>query len=77
MSRMAPLFTPPPKTRPLGWCALLSRARVYVLKALDETARRLLERALTDNERAGQHQLTLPMKPGYLINAADSVPDAC
>ena len=54
--------------------ALLSRARVYVLKALDDEALRLLlERALTDTERGlGQHQLGITDEArDILINAAD------
>lgn len=54
--------------------ALLSRARVYVLKSLDEQAlEALLERALTDSERGlGQHQLRITDKAReILINAAD------
>ena len=54
--------------------ALLSRARVYVLKALDDQALRLLlERALTDTERGlGQHQLGITDEArDILINAAD------
>ena len=54
--------------------ALLSRARVYVLKALDEPAlQALLQRALQDAERGlGQHQLSITDEArDVLINAAD------
>ena len=54
--------------------ALLSRARVYVLKALDDQALRLLlERALTDTERGlGQHRLGITDEArDILIHAAD------
>ena len=54
--------------------ALLSRARVYVLKSLDEEALdALLDRALSDVERGlGQHQLSLePQARRILLDAAD------
>lgn len=54
--------------------ALLSRARVYVLKALDDQAlSALLDRALTDGERGlGQHRLSLGDEARrILLGAAD------
>lgn len=54
--------------------ALLSRARVYVLKSLDnEALDGLLDRALSDVERGlGQHQLSLePQARRILLDAAD------
>ncbi|PKM05293.1 MAG: recombination factor protein RarA [Gammaproteobacteria bacterium HGW-Gammaproteobacteria-6] len=54
--------------------ALLSRARVYVLKGLDvEALSALLDRALSDTERGlGQHALRLSdAARGLLIDAAD------
>ncbi|SDR78898.1 putative ATPase [Halopseudomonas sabulinigri] len=54
--------------------ALLSRARVYVLKSLDDEALDgLLDRALSDSERGlGQHQLSLePQARRILLDAAD------
>src|SRR5690554_6948635 len=54
--------------------ALLSRARVYVLKSLDEQAlEALLDRALADAERGlGAHRLAItPEARGVLIGAAD------
>ncbi|TVP91248.1 MAG: replication-associated recombination protein A [Pseudomonadaceae bacterium] len=54
--------------------ALLSRARVYVLKALEQPALvTLLDRALTDVERGlGQHQLSISEDARHmLLDAAD------
>lgn len=54
--------------------ALLSRARVYVLKSLDEDSLSiLLDRALSDTERGlGQHALSVSDEArGILIGAAD------
>ncbi|MEH6492414.1 replication-associated recombination protein A [Halopseudomonas sp.] len=54
--------------------ALLSRARVYVLKSLDDEALDgLLDRALSDTERGlGHHQLSLePQARRILLDAAD------
>lgn len=54
--------------------ALLSRARVYVLKPLDgEALEALLQRALSDSERGlGQHQLSISDQArDILISAAD------
>ena len=54
--------------------ALLSRARVYVLKSLDELSlSMLLDRALTDVERGlGRHALSVTEEArGILIGAAD------
>lgn len=54
--------------------ALLSRARVYVLKSLDEEALdALLSRALSDEERGlGQHRLSISAEArAILIGAAD------
>ncbi|WP_223570104.1 replication-associated recombination protein A [Pseudomonas sp. BF-R-26] len=53
--------------------ALLSRARVYVLKSLDEAAlRKLVHRALTEERGLGKRQLTLSDE-GFqmLLSAAD------
>ncbi|MBF7731478.1 replication-associated recombination protein A [Pseudomonas sp. N040] len=51
--------------------ALLSRARVYVLKSLDEAAlRRLAERALTEDKGLGKRHLTLPEESLQLLLAA-------
>ncbi|MDH1263569.1 replication-associated recombination protein A [Pseudomonas sp. GD03944] len=53
--------------------ALLSRARVYVLKSLDETAlRKLVDRALTDPKGLGERHLNLPDDSfAILVAAAD------
>ena len=53
--------------------ALLSRARVYVLKSLDETAmRKLVARALSDERGLGKRQLKLPEESlQILLGAAD------
>ncbi|HDZ54905.1 MAG TPA: replication-associated recombination protein A [Pseudomonas xinjiangensis] len=54
--------------------ALLSRARVYVLKSLDDDAlSSLLDRALSDSERGlGQHKLSIsPEARSILLGAAD------
>ena len=54
--------------------ALLSRARVYVLKALDQEAlRQIIQQALDDKERGiGERSLTLdPMQQQLLAEAAD------
>ena len=53
--------------------ALLSRARVYVLKSLDEAAlRRLAERALNEEKGLGKRQLSLPEESlQLLLSAAD------
>ncbi|WP_416425217.1 replication-associated recombination protein A [Pseudomonas sp. App30] len=53
--------------------ALLSRARVYVLKSLDEAAlRRLVDRALTEERGLGKRQLRLGDEAfGMLLAAAD------
>ncbi|MGE8360236.1 replication-associated recombination protein A [Pseudomonas sp.] len=53
--------------------ALLSRARVYVLKSLDETAlRKLVDRALTDPKGLGERHLNLPDDSfAILLAAAD------
>ena len=51
--------------------ALLSRARVYVLKSLDECAlRTLLARALNEDKGLGARRLTLPEKSIELLLAA-------
>lgn len=51
--------------------ALLSRARVYVLKSLDEEAlRRLAERALTEDKGLGKRHLSLPEESLQLLLAA-------
>ncbi len=53
--------------------ALLSRARVYVLKSLDEAAlRKLVNRALTEERGLGKRQLTLSDEGfAILMSAAD------
>jgi len=53
--------------------ALLSRARVYLLKALDETAlRSLIKRALTEEKGLAARRLTLPEESlQILLTAAD------
>ena len=53
--------------------ALLSRARVYVLKSLDEAAlRKLAERALKEDKGLGKRGLTLPEESlQLLLTAAD------
>lgn len=53
--------------------ALLSRARVYVLKSLDEAAmRKLVERALTEAKGLGDRHLQLPEESfKILMSAAD------
>lgn len=53
--------------------ALLSRARVYVLKSLDEAAmRKLVARALSDPKGLGERHLSLPEESfAMLIAAAD------
>lgn len=53
--------------------ALLSRARVYVLKALDEPAlKKLIARALTEEKGLGEKQLILPdASLQLLLSAAD------
>ena len=53
--------------------ALLSRARVYVLKSLDEAAlRRLAERALSEDKGLGKRHLSLPEESlQLLLSAAD------
>ena len=51
--------------------ALLSRARVYVLKSLDEAAlRRLVARALTEPKGLGDLHLTLPDESFQILMAA-------
>lgn len=51
--------------------ALLSRARVYVLKALDEQAlKKLVHRALTEEKGLGSRQLELPEQSLQLLLAA-------
>ena len=51
--------------------ALLSRARVYVLKSLDEEAlRKLTSRALTDPKGLGERQLSLPEESFKILLAA-------
>ncbi|TLX56115.1 recombination factor protein RarA [Stutzerimonas nosocomialis] len=51
--------------------ALLSRARVYVLKSLDEQAmRRLVERALTEPKGLGDLHLSLPEESFRMLLAA-------
>jgi putative ATPase len=51
--------------------ALLSRARVYVLKSLDEEAlRKLVHRALTDPKGLGDRHLTLPEESFKILMAA-------
>ncbi|BAU74351.1 replication-associated recombination protein A [Metapseudomonas furukawaii] len=53
--------------------ALLSRARVYVLKSLDESAlRKLVNRALTEDKGLGRRNLSLPEESfSILMSAAD------
>ncbi|WXL27613.1 replication-associated recombination protein A [Ectopseudomonas mendocina] len=53
--------------------ALLSRARVYVLKSLDEAAmRKLVDRALTESKGLGDRHLQLPEESfKILMSAAD------
>ena len=53
--------------------ALLSRARVYVLQSLDESAmRQLVQRALSEDKGLGKHQLSLPEASfQMLLTAAD------
>ena len=53
--------------------ALLSRARVYVLKSLDETAlRKLVQRALGEEKGLGARRLSLPEEAlQILLSAAD------
>nr|WP_064494746.1 replication-associated recombination protein A [Pseudomonas chengduensis] len=51
--------------------ALLSRARVYVLKSLDEAAmRKLVNRALSDPKGLGDHHLSLPDEAFQILLAA-------
>nr|WP_249186954.1 replication-associated recombination protein A [Pseudomonas sp. KB-10] len=51
--------------------ALLSRARVYVLKSLDEAAmRKLINRALTDPKGLGDRHLNLPDEAFQILLAA-------
>ncbi len=51
--------------------ALLSRARVYVLKSLDEAAmRKLVERALGEDKGLGQRDLSLPEESFQILLAA-------
>lgn len=51
--------------------ALLSRARVYVLKSLDEAAmRKLVSRALTDPKGLGDRHLSLPDEAFQILLAA-------
>lgn len=51
--------------------ALLSRARVYVLKSLDEAAmRRLVARALTEEKGLGTRHLSLPEESFQILMAA-------
>jgi len=51
--------------------ALLSRARVYVLKSLDETAlRKLVNRALTESKGLGDLHLSLPDESFHMLMAA-------
>jgi putative ATPase len=51
--------------------ALLSRARVYVLKSLDEAAlRKLVKRALSEEKGLGARQLTLPEESFQILLAA-------
>lgn len=51
--------------------ALLSRARVYVLKSLDEAAmRKLVNRALTDPKGLGNRHLSLPDEAFQILLAA-------
>lgn len=51
--------------------ALLSRARVYVLKSLDEAAmRKLVQRALTEEKGLGAQHLSLPEESFQILLAA-------
>ncbi|WP_220814911.1 replication-associated recombination protein A [Pseudomonas paralcaligenes] len=51
--------------------ALLSRARVYVLKSLDEAAmRKLVARALGEEKGLGKHNLSLPEESFQILLAA-------
>lgn len=51
--------------------ALLSRARVYVLKSLDEAAlRKLVTRALSEPKGLGERHLTLPEESFQMLRAA-------
>lgn len=51
--------------------ALLSRARVYVLKSLDETAlRKLVSRALNEDKGLGKRNLSLPEESFQVLLAA-------
>ncbi|MWV17351.1 AAA family ATPase [Pseudomonas sp. L-22-4S-12] len=51
--------------------ALLSRARVYVLKSLDEAAmRKLVQRALTEEKGLGKQRLSLPEESFQILLAA-------
>ncbi|HTN31949.1 MAG TPA: replication-associated recombination protein A [Pseudomonas sp.] len=51
--------------------ALLSRARVYVLKSLDEAAlRKLVQRALSEEKGLGARQLSLPEESLQILLAA-------
>jgi len=51
--------------------ALLSRARVYVLKSLDETAlRKLVQRALSEDKGLGKRHLSLPEESFAILMAA-------
>ena len=51
--------------------ALLSRARVYVLKSLDEAAmRKLVQRALTEEKGLGKQSLSLPEESFQILLAA-------
>lgn len=51
--------------------ALLSRARVYVLKSLDEVAlRKLVQRALSEEKGLGKRQLSLPDESFKVLLAA-------
>ncbi len=51
--------------------ALLSRARVYVLKSLDEAAlRKLVQRALSEDKGLGKRHLSLPEESFAILMAA-------
>ena len=51
--------------------ALLSRARVYVLKSLDEAAmRKLVQRALSEDKGLGKQRLSLPEESFQILMAA-------
>ncbi|MDF3936323.1 replication-associated recombination protein A [Pseudomonas citronellolis] len=51
--------------------ALLSRARVYVLKSLDEAAlRKLVQRALSEDKGLGKRRLSLPEESFAILMAA-------